>query len=872
MSQFTDDKLDIRVMTLQKWNLPQTCSICKVLDELEKLNCLHTAFVSFRNFHLVDISRVEISGDKPDELWTKAHETVCKARKHAMQVNQKIGTDERSTDTSPMLAYNGMHIQQSMLLVGRDPKFWIGPQTLLITMFQLTNDEKMKLEEVEEWVAQKMDEQEIKRSNYSLYYSMDFCDLVLFTKETPLKQLLNAAWEITCTKGDKERYIRDAITVYAFSGKVVQEEFTSLSQKQDKFPQFVSGGFDLHLSCNIQDYRCYETLEKKLKEYEFSPEYWSTPGRNDVEITIRNCDYEKLLQVAFLLEQAQGEDGANTIGSCEIYPYVEESPHLTGKSASVEVNCGFQEILKNLYQTVQKWEQKKQLPEEGYAGEILQSLGVLAKNGFTDEFLLCVLEPLIGYVKYVKYVENSEMQHSLPEDWDSKIRELTRSLTMAINLVSHSTMHSDRVFIQAPSFQVQLFDVPPKLLAFYAAVTHEITKYLRDKAEQEFYFLFNPDFRKDIHVKRISPGGPKGNHVSVIYLSEKILYHPDAVIALLCHEIAHQVGTVARRRKERAEYIFTAIAGFLLAPLLSDVDLLEKLSKGMGKVLLELYQKSEQSEQEGEYYLESISDWIRKEDFLQGYILDSQAFYDEVLKTWVESFCNEISDEKYKVLADPGNVLGITRYEKLEVEARISVCLRLFLEKFKMISNLQYLDNQKKGVSLKKRYDLFNYTIDAYREAYSDLKMVELLGIDRRERYEELLQQIGQIYGESRTGDTIWKTPSNLWRKAAICGVLDQNYTPDDDWFVKGDTVERKLAYEQLKQYLARCYEGGSGDTIQRMRDILHKRDPRELFAGIRERLFTYRDEIVQDVRMYYSSRCNKAHGMASKESFLKMP
>lgn len=271
MSQFTDDKLDIRVMTLQKWNLPQTCSICKVLDELEKLNCLHTAFVSFRNFHLVDISRVEISGDKPDELWTKAHETVCKARKHAMQVNQKIGTDERSTDTSPMLAYNGMHIQQSMLLVGRDPKFWIGSQTLLITMFQLTNDEKMKLEEVEEWVAQKMDEQEIKRSNYSLYYSMDFCDLVLFTKETPLKQLLNAAWEITCTKGDKERYIRDAITVYAFSGKVVQEEFTSLSQKQDKFPQFVSGGFDLHLSCNIQDYRCYETLEKEAERIRVFP-------------------------------------------------------------------------------------------------------------------------------------------------------------------------------------------------------------------------------------------------------------------------------------------------------------------------------------------------------------------------------------------------------------------------------------------------------------------------------------------------------------------------------------------------------------------------------------------------------------------------
>ena len=65
------------------------------------------------------------------------------------------------------------------------------------------NDEKMKLEEVEEWVTQKMDEQEIKRSNYSLYYSMDFCDLVLFTKETPLKQLLNAAWEITYTTGER---------------------------------------------------------------------------------------------------------------------------------------------------------------------------------------------------------------------------------------------------------------------------------------------------------------------------------------------------------------------------------------------------------------------------------------------------------------------------------------------------------------------------------------------------------------------------------------------------------------------------------------------------------------------------------------------
>ena len=87
-------------------------------------------------------------------------------------------------------------------------------------------------------------------------------------------------------------------------------------------------------------------------------------------------------------------------------------------------------------------------------------------------------------------------------------------------------MHSDRQFIQAPSFSPVFFDVPPKLLAFYTSMANNIVKINKDtKDESNYSFIFRPNFSKNISVSIYShPLTPPTDRLLMIRINEKSLY------------------------------------------------------------------------------------------------------------------------------------------------------------------------------------------------------------------------------------------------------------------------------------------------------------------------------------------------------------
>ena len=126
----------------------------------------------------------------------------------------------------------------------------------------------------------------------------------------------------------------------------------------------------------------------------------------------------------------------------------------------------------------------------------------LIENGFSTEFILGVIEPFFAaYKNLCAYPTASD-----------DFREATQRVFHALNTLALCMMHGERRFIQAPAFNANYFDIPPKLFAFYSTVIRRVTDHYQSHstlgcsangAKDAYRFLMVPDYRNNIFVNPI---------------------------------------------------------------------------------------------------------------------------------------------------------------------------------------------------------------------------------------------------------------------------------------------------------------------------------------------------------------------------------
>lgn len=73
-----------------------------------------------------------------------------------------------------------------------------------------------------------------------------------------------------------------------------------------------------------------------------------------------------------------------------------------------------------------------------------------------------------------------------------------------LNSLVNSAMHSERQFIQATAFNAIIYDVPPKIMAFYVAMISDLQKIVHTRTDKTYTFFLAPSFANQISVKIFS--------------------------------------------------------------------------------------------------------------------------------------------------------------------------------------------------------------------------------------------------------------------------------------------------------------------------------------------------------------------------------
>lgn len=132
-------------------------------------------------------------------------------------------------------------------------------------------------------------------------------------------------------------------------------------------------------------------------------------------------------------------------------------------------------------------------------------------------------------------------------------------------LLEHSTRMDGR-FIQMPGFTPSLCEIPARLLEFYLAFAHLCVEKMQLGAEpgESVAFLLVPKICRRMKVEPIFLNEEaEGKHLLYMDVPLDMLYDPNAVMCVICHEAAHFVGGKWRHREARQRHLLLSVANEL---------------------------------------------------------------------------------------------------------------------------------------------------------------------------------------------------------------------------------------------------------------------------------------------------------------------
>lgn len=812
---------DVSILTLKRWNLPQTQSVIRPsggsLGE----------YVSFQSHHFVDIHPVANSSIP------EAYNKIAELR-HRQQ-------DSNDSD---------VHIVQCITILGRDKSFWEQkPNVLYTTFLQLSNAADRDFSKLEQAIGEIIREcGDQEEGQWALYYALDFCDLILFTKDMDLDVYHNILWRLALVRDGVLKGIRDTFTLFGFHRDFLRTAFCCIDQNQ---PFDWTASMALSVSLSIQSLTTWTALKKKLDDAKIRYDPRRTSGRYDLNLITPTLSGPQVLKVLRYIDELCTNQVDTVFGGYEIHflaqPWDSASvPNDATQDREFEKAAGkLMKALCNRYGEIHA-------DSTNYANETYRSLKALLKNGFSEEFVLSVFVSFCTFLNTALVVDSGETDKRILKNLD----RMNRDYFSALNTLALCTMHSERQFIQAPAFHATYFDVPPKLLAFYSAAAFQIVETLWDGQEPKYRFLITPDFKQDIYVRSlvVNEACQTKERLAVIYLCEKYFYRPADALALLCHEIGHYMSD--RQRELRCEGIFYLVSLSLLArtPLIeialesgevpeSD-SLFHVMAHSLGdalKAVFNEYFSNNPEYQQTPFHLLHVTRFLKQQSYGVD-LFKSAAQRDKVSDQWQQSlsqaaqgkpslnkeiesalaYVEKSLDTDYLTVNYTGGNAG-ARQQVLSILAR------------NVIINVQALFEHPKSIESHCKY--CENIIQAYSETYADMRMAQLMGnLFSLEQYEDLLRIIS-------SKDIVL---CDL-RHDALCRTLfGTNNRPN----VTGESQIKQILLEasvnHIHHYLEKCFD--PNNTSQMIIDAVSAFQTKglaEQIGIIHDNIHSFRKELI---------------------------
>ena len=834
----TDSQTDIRILTLKRWNFPQTAHLFPT-DGKEIAGV--GDYISYNSHHFIHIEECLQTEEQPI---LRAYSSLEKLRGKQRDV--------KAAD---------IHVIQSITLLGEKGHFWDTPgEVLYISFLQLTNTADISMDEIRGSINSVIMDR-APAASWALYYSLDFCDLVLFTKGLTYEDCSKIMWDLSIVRGDELAILRDTFTIYGFYQGFLKEVFKQLDQNQ--YPKWKDHA-SLSIQLSIQSYDVWRNFEKCLKRENIPYRSLRTFGRYDVRLVTDDLPGRQVLLLLYLMDTIAGESKDRAFGGYEI---------------SMEAVGGY-ENYRNPVDTIQdrRLEQaaanvmdllcglcdEVDCNSADYVDETRRSLEALLNNGFSEEFVLSVLPSFLAFLQITINVQDYRDRMRLKQDEEDRLKEslekMVRHYFNALNILALCTMHSERQFVQAPAFNATFFDVPPKLLAFYSAVSWEILAALRAENDADYHFLFVPNYQKDINIRplELKMNENPSQHLAVAHLHESYFYDPVLTIKLFCHEAAHYLSD--RHREDRAKYIFRVVSFLLIAntPLrfvmeeAKDYSLFAVMADSLANFMLKKYAEEIPNSTRGiPYHLKDVSEFLRGNNYGMDFFKNPFDTH-EVCVSW-KNVLRESVSQKPDVFGESFRI-GLRSIQKT---LRSNYLIELFQQDqegtyvYEVFSRIiaDYASFTMASMPDEEFNNICENIIQAFSEAYADLRMSELIGEEFSWR----------DYNDMFTRVDVDKQYQKILRHDAVLKIM----TPNDDWKTlipkDEDFLISSYIVEQICEYLELCHAQPttSDQIVQLLRDFKECNVSKQC-GCIRETIQKYRIHLTrycQNLSTGYSSR-----------------
>ena len=512
-----DNKIDVRIIQLAKWQVPKSESVLSFSDD--------PAYVSIGYFDLLHVERVDITPGKEHPLlqaYKASHRYRMKREGQKKEVSENYTVQE-------MMAFTSQ--SETLFTLKEIEEFWNNESLLIfVSLIHIDNDSDIKQ------IIGKIKDT-FKDKSYLVYFSFDYSGIILFAKGMGFKTYLELIFQLNYNHLQGEKLIRDTYSLFAMNKEKLKEYFECLDNGKE-MEQLPSGEeiFSASVNIGIQNYKIYENFvaEIKNKKLRFKEEKYGLFGRHDVSIVNDEADLSWLVQMQYLLDRYTQKSERQSAG--DLFSTYETFIRVPEIKDFEDVISGQKDILYNA-KTKLAGICHRYYDELSKKGDILNGeyqipvqaveysiLGIL-KNRFAEDFVSCMYESFCAFLEYL--TEKMSESDVNSENFDKCFSSYFWALSALVN----SAMHSERQFIQATAFNAIIYDIPPKIMAFYVAVINALQKIIRSDADRRYTFLLTPSFHNEIVVKIISyEEAPPHDRLLMVSINEQSLYNPYALV------------------------------------------------------------------------------------------------------------------------------------------------------------------------------------------------------------------------------------------------------------------------------------------------------------------------------------------------------
>ena len=652
-----------------------------------------------------------------------------------------------------------------------------------------------------------------EKYNAVFYFSFDYSDIIVCAKNLSVTEFTKNIFEATYGNTELDTaVIKDSFSMITLNKHLAENAFKiirnnptnnyfQLKKELDNLIYRRAVQNDkLLVSYNIgiQQIETYQKFKKELENKQIPYKSFQMLGRHDITVySDESVSLSWLLIIMYFIDKYSTEQENiktdDVLFNCEAFVRVNnENEDCGGQRAIPKYESS---LYYNAKEEIDKHinsirlianNQSVTLPMEALLSFRNSILGTF-KNGFADDFIACVYEPYIAFLVYIeKYLVN---------DYKNKCNDdVFNDFFDTISALLNSAMHSDRQFIQAPSFSPVFFDVPPKLLALYTSMANSIVKINKDSEDKSKYsFIFRPNFSKNISVSIYSyPVNPPTDRLLMIKINEKSLYKINNVIMTLCHEIAHYVGVTQRIREKRKELFIKANLFYtiklLLLKDLTTRNLVERYD-GFDNELAILVKDVYEIISNYSFYKDNdgYSDNLNQLMYISYYSLSKN----KEVNLKLRKFLNKIQDKLNEDLCE----------EKQKININISYAATTLFERLVFICK-----HLKKDITISQPYfnekyiaEAINFYKDiknAFSEIYADIQMVLLMGLTAKEYVDsfivELNEKAKQLVQTKKTYYRILNI-TNYFSNIGVWSLEDISHDEIDDKVSKDDKEVKSL-------------------------------------------------------------------------------